>query len=252
MKKRTKRIELTVSKHNTPGLKQAVLQTLMDKETRIQSEMTEIRETDERRNDLEGYIFLNRNKMGSDGEFANFISATARDEFFVELDKAENWLYDTYDAKKVQYVEKLNELKKVGDVVAWRFKEKNMRGDWTKAVQGTINNYRQAASEPGEKYDHISKENLQKIIDECEKVNTWLSESAAAQEKLQDHEKPVLLCTDMEKKNLDLSGMADEILKERKPAPPVEEKKEEKKDDPEVAPEAPKEVKKEDAVDDVD
>merc|ERR1712093_530832 len=123
-----------------------------------------------------------------------------------------------------------------------------MRGDWIKAVQGTISNYRQAATEPGEKYDHISKENLQKIVDECEKVNAWLLESAAAQEKLQDHVKPVLLCTDMEKKNLELSGMADEILKERKPAPPapVEEKKEEKKDDPEVAPEAPKDVKKED------
>lgn len=33
-------------------------------------------------------------------------------------------------------------------------------------------------------------------------------------------ERPVLICADMEKKNQELAKMADDILKEPKPAPP--------------------------------
>jgi len=49
------------------------------------------------------------------------------------------------------------------------------------------------------------------------------------QEALPKCEKPLLLCSEMEKKNKDLAKMADVILKEPKPKPP------------EPAPEAPKE-----------
>jgi len=233
----------------------------MDAESKIQSEMREIRETDERRNDLEGYIFLNRDKVS--GDYAAFIAASEKDTFLADLQKAEDWLYDNFDAKKVQYVEKLSELKKTGDVVQWRWKENQMRAEWIAAVQGTVKNYLEAASEPGDKYDHIAKEKLQSIIDECKKTENWLNETLALQEKVPDHEKPVLMCSEMEKKIKELAHMADEILKERKPAPPpppaaddkaATEKKEEVA--PESAPEADKEVKKEDGknitVDDVD
>lgn len=100
-----------------------------------------------------------------------------------------------------------------------------MRKEWIDAVKGTISNYRNAAENPGEKYDHIASEKLQKIIDECEKLEKWLLETSKKQDAMEDHETPILMCTDMEKKNTELASMADEVLKERKPAPPVEEKK---------------------------
>merc|ERR1712066_1212941 len=83
---------------------------------------------------------------------------------------------------------------------------------------------------PGEKYSHISPEKLEKITKDCDAMNQWLADMQAQQAKLAKHEKPVLICADMEKKNQELAKTADEILREPKPKPP-EAPKEEKKAD---------------------
>jgi hypothetical protein len=142
----------------------------------------------------------------------------------------------------VQYIDKLTELKQMGEPVIWRFKEIGMREEWTRAVVGTVANYRNAAENPGDKYGHIAADKRAKISAACNELEKWLAEKKAAQEKIPKGEKPVLLCAEMEKKNQELSKMANDILKEPKPPPPKppprEEKKEEKK-------EAPKEENKE-------
>eukprot|EP00930_Biecheleria_cincta_P071493 TRINITY_DN589_c0_g2_i2.p1 TRINITY_DN589_c0_g2~~TRINITY_DN589_c0_g2_i2.p1 ORF type:complete len:845 (+),score=247.53 TRINITY_DN589_c0_g2_i2:81-2615(+) len=232
IKKRTKRTDLTVVETDRPGLPAETLQKRMDEESAMQAEMAEIIETDEKRNDLESYIFTMRDKIGESGSYGEFISQADREKFESELTKAEDWLYDTFDATKVQYVEKLDELKKIGDPVVFRSKEAEMRGDWIKAVQGTIANYNTAAKEPGDNYSHIDPAKLASIVTECDQLAAWLADMTAKQEALPKCEKPVLLCAEMEKKNKDLAKMADVILKEPKPKPP------------EPAPEAPKEEEK--------
>lgn len=229
MKKRTKRTDLKITPTGAPGLPEAKLQQRADEETAMQVEMRDIIETDEKRNDLEGYIFNMRDKCGESGEYGAFISQPDREKFEADLMKAEDWLYDTFDATKIQYIEKLDELKAHGDVVIWRFKENSMRGDWITAVTGTINNYRSAVESPGDKYGHIAPEKLAKITAACADLEKWLTDIKAKQDAVPKHEKPVLICADMEKKNQELAKMADEILKEPKPAPPKEEKKEEPK-----------------------
>merc|ERR1719163_2214876 len=149
MKKRTKRTDLNISVEGQLGLPASVIQKRADEETAMQAEMKEIIETDEKRNDLEGYIFTMRDRISEHGEYAAFISAGDREKFNADMQKAEDWLYDTYDATKAQYIEKLDELKAHGDVVVWRCKEDGMRGEWIQAVTGTIANYRAAADSPG-------------------------------------------------------------------------------------------------------
>merc|ERR1712135_217975 len=183
---------------------------------------------DEKRNDLESYIFNMRDKTAESGDYGNFISSTDREKFSEDLTKAEDWLYDNSDATKAMYIEKLDELKVIGDSVAWRAKEHSTRGEWIAAIAGTVSNYRQAAENPGEKYGHIAPEKLQKIVQACSDLENWLKENQVKQAALKNHEKPVLLCAEMEKRNGELSKMADDILKEPKPTPPKEEKVEEK------------------------
>mmetsp|Transcript_136984 Transcript_136984/g.241529 ORF Transcript_136984/g.241529 Transcript_136984/m.241529 type:complete len:848 (-) Transcript_136984:98-2641(-) len=241
-RKRTKRTDLKVTATGVPGLSDAVLLKLTDAETAMQVEMKEIIETDEKRNDLEGYIFNMRDRCGESGEYGEFISSGDRDKFMSELMAAEDWLYDTENATKIQYIEKLDELKATGDVVVWRYKEDGMRAEWIQAVSGTIGNYRNAADNPGDRYGHIAAEKLGKIGAACTELEKWLNDLQAQQAKMPKTEKPVLICADMEKKNQELAKMADEILQEPKPAPPKEEPKaEEKKEDP------PKESKEESA-----
>merc|ERR1711865_59894 len=115
--------------------------------------------------------------------------------------------------------------------VAWRFKEAGMRDEWIAAVAGTIGNYRAAGENPGEKYGHIAPEKLAKIVVSCGELEKWLADMRAKQDSMVKHERPVLICAEMEKKNQELAKMADDILKEPKPAPPKEEKKEEPKEE---------------------
>lgn len=232
-KKRDKRTDLKIVVTGAPGLSDAVVQSLMDAETAMQSEMKEIIETDEKRNDLEAYIFTMRDKITESGEYGAFVAAKERDQFNSDLTKAEDWLYDAEAPTKVQYIDKIDELKETGNPIVWRCKEDGLRADWIDALSGTISNYRGAAENPGDKYSHIAADKLAKIVSSCNELESWLAEKKAAQGSLPKTEKPVLICADMEKKNQELAKTADEILKEPKPAPPKEEKKEEeeKKED---------------------
>merc|ERR1719424_664961 len=194
--------------------------------------MKEIVDMDEKRNDLEGYIFNMRDKCSESGEYGTFISQPDREKFESDLMNAEDWLYDCEAPTKVMYIDKIQELKAHGDPVEWRVKEDSMRTDWVQAVTGTVANYRAAAEEPGDKYGHIAAEKLSKIVTACSELESWLGDMKEKQDKVAKTEKPVLLCADMEKKNQELAKAADAILKEPKPAPPKEEKKEEAKEEP--------------------
>merc|ERR1712070_48055 len=119
-KKRTKRTDLVIASSNALGLSDQAVQKRMDEETAMQAEMREIIETDEKRNDLESYIFTMRDKCASSGEYGPYIAEAEREKFMADLTKAEDWQYDTYDATKAQYIEKLDELKQFGDVAVWR------------------------------------------------------------------------------------------------------------------------------------
>jgi len=225
MKRRTKRTDLNIVEEGRPGLSLDVLQKRMDEETAMQVEMREIIDTDAKRNDLEGYIFDMRDKCASSGQYGAFIADADRDQFMTALTGAEDWLYEADDYKKVQYVEKLDELKATGDPFVWRFREDGMRDEWIAALKGTIANYEVAAAEPGEKYGHIAAEKLAKITTACVELQAWLEDGQAKQAALAKSEKPVLLCAEMEKKNKELATISDDVLKEPKPAPPKEEKK---------------------------
>jgi heat shock protein 4 len=232
MKKRTKRTDLKITKTGTPGMGDRQVQAAMDAESAMQAEMAEIIETDAKRNDLEGYIFNTRDKIGSSGQYGPFVTDADRDKFSSELMAAEDWLYDTPDATKTEYVEKLQQLKATGEPIAWRYNEDSLRGEWINAVLGTVTNYRAVVENPGENYSHIAPEKLAKIQLSCDELQKWLEDLQAKQALLAKTDKPVILCAEMERKNAELSKSADEILKEPKPAPPKEEKVPEKTEEP--------------------
>lgn len=112
-----------------------------------------------------------QDKIAVDNEYGDFISD--REKFMQELARAEDWLYETYEGSKTQFVEKLDELKQTGESVAWRKREDGMRNDWIAAVTGTIANYRGAAENPGDKYGHIASDKLGKILEQCAELEKW-------------------------------------------------------------------------------
>merc|ERR1712070_1318704 len=95
---------------------------------------------------------------------------------------------------KNQFAEKLQELKTAGDPVAFRVNEDRVREQWIQALTGTIKNYCSAASQPGEKYNHIAADKLAKIVDMCSEMQKWLDDMQAKQAAIREKTvTPVLL-----------------------------------------------------------
>jgi heat shock protein 4 len=146
--------------------------------------------------------------------------AADRDTFQSDLMKAEDWLYDNFDASKVQYVEKMSELQAKGEPAANRFKGEEERADYAGEFKKTIAHYRQLQSE--DKYSHIAAEKKQTILDQCAQAEGWLESKKAEQAALAKHLDPVFTVADMRQRQQDISSHAEKVLSEPKPAPPVE------------------------------
>lgn len=233
-RKLTKTSDLRISATGRPGLSPEILQQRQDEETQMQAEMREIIETDERKNDLEGYIFNARAKIGDGGDWVPFIAPDDRQKFEQELQKAEDWLFDHFDGTKIQFIDKLDELKALGDPVQSRCKESGSREEVLRGVRSNVSSYRQVAAAPGERYGHIASEKLEKILAACQDFESWLNELQQKQEAMPKYQKPILTCTEMEKRSQELAKTADEILREPKPKEEPKEIHLDEKDEKEV------------------
>jgi len=162
-KRRTKYTEVPITVSNQTGLSEDLISKHMDKEFAVQADMRDILETDERRNDLESYIFNMRDKINESGDYAPYISGADRETFSKALTVAEDWLYDNPDATKAQYFEKREELKCTGDSVVWRFTEAGMRSDWIAAVMAQSGTIVQLPNVQETGMDTLPARNLQRL-----------------------------------------------------------------------------------------
>lgn len=172
----------------------------------------------ERKTQLISYISQLQEKIAANGEFGAYVSDAERERLNAHLIGASVWASQTSGVPTVHYIEKLQELRSVGDVIEWRCDEDSMRNDWISAVSSTIANCRNAATNPGDRYEKISDEKLQKIMGACKELEDWLQSMDVAQRSLAKYERPVLLCADMERRNLELARMVGELLEESRGA----------------------------------
>merc|ERR1712244_203189 len=78
-----------------------------------------VHETDEAKNDLETYVYDLRDKLES--SHADFIEEKSKESTKTKLTELEDWIYDHGDeANKTQFLEKLKELKDIGDPMAYK------------------------------------------------------------------------------------------------------------------------------------
>merc|ERR1712048_59047 len=103
-KKRTKRTDLVITVSGKPGFSETIIQKYTDQETAMQVDSREIMEKDEKRNDLESYIFNMRDKIQPGAELGDFIASGDRDKFSESLTKAEDWSYDNMEGTKAQFI----------------------------------------------------------------------------------------------------------------------------------------------------
>ncbi|XP_059243284.1 heat shock 70 kDa protein 4-like, partial [Mustela nigripes] len=84
------------------------------------------KERNDAKNAVEEYVYEMRDKLS--GEYEKFVSEDDRNSFTLKLEDTENWLYeDGEDQPKQVYVDKLAELKNLGQPIKMRFQESEER-----------------------------------------------------------------------------------------------------------------------------
>ncbi|KAF4698985.1 hypothetical protein FOZ62_027282, partial [Perkinsus olseni] len=222
-KTRTKKTEIPIIRCGVPGMTEEQLIAAEDDESKMRGVDREVAETDEKRNELESYVFESRDKISSpSSKWYEFLSAAQRDELSNILMQTEDWIYDHYDATKAEYMDKLIAIRPLGDGAEYRASEASLRPEAEAKTQDAIQKYRSLAQSPDVAYSHIAIERKQHIIDECQKLESWLSQQKALQARQPLYDTPVSAVADLNAKTDALIKLADGIFSEKPP------KKEEK------------------------
>ncbi|KAM4064737.1 hsp70 protein [Hirsutella rhossiliensis] len=127
--KKTRRVKKQVRKGDLPissgtsSLDATAKSALMEKESGMVMEDKLVADTEEKKNELETYIYDLRAKL--DDQYAEFASEEEKSTIKQKLEAAEDWLYDEGDdASKGVYVAKLEELRGMAGPIVQRHFEK--------------------------------------------------------------------------------------------------------------------------------
>jgi heat shock protein 4 len=161
-KKKTVKKELPGVAYTT-SLDPKVVANMREQEGQMHASDKLVAETEERKNALEEYIYDVRGKL--EGPWAPFATAADKEALQAKLTAAEDWLYseEGEDAKKSDYVAKLDELKALGDPIRFRAREAEERPRAERALRETLARFQDAATSGDEKYSHLSEEDLSKV-----------------------------------------------------------------------------------------
>ncbi|ROT38698.1 hsp70-like protein [Sodiomyces alkalinus F11] len=127
--KRTRKVKKQVRKGDLPissgtaALSEAAKAALLEKESAMVMEDKLVADTEEKKNELETYIYDFRNKL--DDQYAEFVSDDEKAKIREKLDASEDWLYDEGDdTTKAVYIAKFDELRAMAGPIVQRHFEK--------------------------------------------------------------------------------------------------------------------------------
>ena len=198
----------------------------------------DLRETADKRNELEAFIYSMRDRIT--GDLKDFADDATKESFTTALQEAEDWLYsdEGFDSTKALYTEKLGGLQKFGNTLLYRRQEQTDRPQAISDLVFAIEEYKSLAESTEERYKHISVEERDIVRSEVGIADKWLKEKSAVQGEKAAHEDPVMTTEDVKAKSLTLRRVCRPIQNKPKPLPPKEDKPVEAKPAPKAAPDA--------------
>ncbi|PGH11510.1 hypothetical protein AJ80_07076 [Polytolypa hystricis UAMH7299] len=122
VKKQMRKGDLPVSV-GTSGLDQATKELLAEKENSMFMEDKLVADTEDKKNELESYIYELRDKIV--GVYSEFSSEEEKDKIRAKLDLTEDWLYDEgEDTSKAVYTSKMEEIRFIAGPIIQRYLDK--------------------------------------------------------------------------------------------------------------------------------
>ncbi|KAG8201418.1 hypothetical protein JTE90_024291 [Oedothorax gibbosus] len=225
---KTRSIELPI-KADVPGeLSQQMLNDLIEKEGKMIMQDKLEKERADAKNAVEEYVYDFRGKLGE--QLEKFVTDEEREKLTKLLEDTEEWLYDEgEDVQKSVYIQKLNELKKSGDPIMFRYVEWEQRPIELNALGSSLQSVHKALQSyeaKEELYAHIDKEDMMKVKTIWEQVDQWHGKYLHTLSKLQKHQNPPVNSAAIKKEKAEFEKQVVPILSKPKPKvePPAEEK----------------------------
>jgi len=185
----------------------------------------QVKETIATKNTLESLIYNSRDKLSSDWKVY-----AKQDEASHILDiskRIEDWLYeDGADVSKDQYLEKLEQLEKVVNVVKNRLEAYLKLKNGLEYAHGKLNYYQNAIANDKAKYEHLTEEDQGMILSWVQLGMEFFTDIQKKLSLVKLENDPPVKFEDMANKMNEIEKECNTILNKPKPAPPKEEKKE--------------------------
>lgn len=210
-------------------LSQSELNLLIEKENEMIMQVKLEKERADSFNAVEEYVYDMRAKICD--IYEQYITEADREKFSALLTLAEDWLYDEGEGQGKQvYVDKLAELKKLGQPVADRHVLHSEIPHTFDLYGQSFIHYRKILDEyskKDEKYAHIEEAEMVKVSKKIDEKLKWLNEKMMEYKKTAMHETPKVLPSQILAEKKFLEDFCNPIV--NKPKPKVEPPKEEKK-----------------------
>uniref|UniRef100_A0A8C1FF83 Heat shock protein 4b n=1 Tax=Cyprinus carpio carpio TaxID=630221 RepID=A0A8C1FF83_CYPCA len=231
-KVKTKVLELPIENNPQWQLANDMLNLFVESEGKMIMQDKLEKERNDAKNYVEEYVYEMRDKLH--GIFEKFVNESDRDALSLKLEDTEVWLYeDGEDQPKQVYVDKLVDLKSLGQPIQDRYTEFEERPRAFDELGRQLQQYMkivEAYKTKEELYDHLEEAEVQKVDRMVNDVMIWMNSKMNQQSKQSLAIEPVVKTTEIQAKTRELFSTCNPIV--TKPKPKVDLPKEENPSEP--------------------
>ncbi|XP_059377252.1 heat shock 70 kDa protein 4-like [Carassius carassius] len=231
-KVKTKVLELPIENNPQWQLAYDMLNLFVESEGKMIMQDKLEKERNDAKNYVEEYVYEMRDKLH--GIFEKFVDESDRDALSLKLEDTEVWLYeDGEDQPKQVYIDKLVDLKSLGQPIQDRYTEFEERPKAFDELGRQLQQYMkivEAYKTKEEQYDHLEEAEVQKVDRMVNDVMIWMNSKMNQQSKQSLALEPVVKTTEIQAKTRELFSTCNPIVS--KPKPKVDLPKEENPSDP--------------------
>ncbi|XP_073335473.1 heat shock 70 kDa protein 4a isoform X2 [Pagrus major] len=227
-KVKTKTVELPIQNSLQWQLSTDVLNTFVENEGKMIMQDKLEKERNDAKNNVEEYVYDMRDKLH--GALEKFVNEADRDTFSLKLEDTENWLYeDGEDQQKQVYIDKLAELKQLGQPIHERYMESEERPKAFEELGRQIQLYMkiiEAYKAKDEQYSHLDELEVTRVDKQVNDAMVWMNSKMNQQNSQDLTLEPVVKVQEIQAKTKELYIACNPVVS--KPKPKVEPPKEEK------------------------
>ncbi|XP_065586294.1 heat shock protein 105 kDa isoform X2 [Cyrtonyx montezumae] len=216
---KVKNVELPIEANLVWQLGKDLLNMYIETEGKMIMQDKLEKERNDAKNAVEEYVYEFRDKLS--GPYEKFVCEKDLQGFSALLTETEGWLYEEgEDEAKQVYVDKLEDLKKLGTPIEMRYQEAEERPKLLEELGHRLQFYAAIAGEfrnKDEKYIHIDEMEMMKVEKCVSEVVEWMNNAVSAQAKKSLDQDPAVRSFEIKAKLQELNNICEPIVTQPKP-----------------------------------